>query len=180
VYEVDAALVTLARTAFDLRRVRGLRLRGQDGRDGLAGAPAQVADVVIRDAFTGNRVPARLATLEWLDTVRAAMRPGGVYLANVADGTQLASARREAATAQARFGHVALIAEPAQLRGRRFGNVVLLASDGPLPETPLVRRLASGAVRARYVGPERVAELTAGTKPLVDAEITGPGLGGTG
>ena len=171
VYELDARLVTLARQAFGLKALAGVRLRGQDGRAGLAGAPPHVADVVIRDAFTGDAVPGPLATAEWLDAVRGTLRPGGYYLANVADGTRLTSARQEAATARTRFDHVALLAEPAQLRGRRFGNVVLLASDTPLPAGALTRRLASGAVRARYVDPARVAELTSGTRPLRDADL---------
>ena len=95
-------------------------------------------------------------------------------MANIADQTTLALARREAVTAAAAFRYVALVAEPGQLRGRRYGNVVLVASDAELPEQAVTRRLASGAVRARYVPPERVAELTSGQTPLVDAE---PGTG---
>lgn len=168
VYEIDGALATLARQAFGLKQVTGVRIRAEDGRSGLAGAPAGVADVVIRDAFAGALVPPHLATTGWLEVVRAALAPGGLYVANVADQTQLALARREAVTAAAAFRNVALVAEPGQLRGRRYGNVVLLASDGDLPEQALTRRLASGAVRARYVPPARVAELTSGQALLVD------------
>lgn len=168
VYEIDAALATLARHAFGLKQVAGVRIRSEDGRSGLAGAPAGVAEVVIRDAFAGALVPPHLATTGWLEVVRTALTPGGLYVANVADQTQLALARREAVTAAAAFRHVALVAEPGQLRGRRYGNVVLLASDGELPAQALTRRLASGAVRARYVPPDRVAELTSGQALLVD------------
>ena len=174
VYEIDAALATLARQAFGLKQVAGVRIRAEDGRSGLAGAPAGVADVVIRDAFAGATVPPHLRTDGWLAVVRAALRPGGLYVANVADQATLALARREAVTAAAAFRYVALVAEPGQLRGRRYGNVVLVASDAELPEQAVTRRLASGAVRARYVPPERVAELTSGQAPLVDAE---PGTG---
>lgn len=168
VYEIDGALATLARQAFGLKQVAGVRIRAEDGRSGLAGAPAGVADVVIRDAFAGALVPPHLTTTGWLEVVRSGLAPGGLYVANVADQTQLALARREAVTAAAAFAHVALVAEPGQLRGRRYGNVVLLASDADLPEQALTRRLASGAVRARYVPPERVAELTSGQALLVD------------
>lgn len=168
VYEIDAALATLARQAFGLKQVTGVRIRAEDGRSGLAGAPAGVADVVIRDAFAGALVPPHLATTGWLEVVQAALTPGGLYAANVADQTQLSLARREAVTAAAAFRNVALVAEPGQLRGRRYGNVVLLASDADLPEQTLTRRLASGAVRARYVPPARVAELTSGQALLLD------------
>lgn len=163
VYEIDRALVTLVRQAFDLKSVRGLRIRGEDGRGGLAGAPEAVADVVIRDAFAGDAVPTSLTTTEWLAVVQRALRPGGCYLANVADRSELSSARREAATALSVFRHVALIAEPGQLRGRRYGNVVLAASQRPLPTAELVRRLASAEVPARLVPTARVRELAAGS-----------------
>jgi spermidine synthase len=169
-YEVDAELVTLVRQAFDLRRVPGLRIRAQDGRAGLAEAPAAVADVVIRDAFAGAFVPASLTTGEWLAVVRRVLRPGGCYLANVADRADLSLARREAATALRQFAHVALIAEPGQLRGRRYGNVVLVASDAALPDQALVRALASAATPARLVATERVVELASGAQVFTDDE----------
>ncbi len=167
-YEVDAELVTLVRQAFDLKRVPGLRIRAQDGRTGLSEASTAVADVVIRDAFAGAVVPAPLTTGEWLTVVRRVLRPGGCYLANIADRADLSLARREAATALRQFPHVALIAEPGQLRGRRYGNVVLLASDAPLPDQALVRALASAATPARLVATERVAELASGARAFDD------------
>jgi hypothetical protein len=167
-YEVDADLVTLVRRAFDLKAVPGLRIRAQEGRAGLAEAPAAVADVVIRDAFAGALVPAALTTEEWLAVVRRVLRPGGCYLANIADRADLSLARREAATALRQFEYVALIAEPGQLRGRRYGNVVLLASDVPLPDQALVRALASAATPARLVPTEQVVDLTSGAQVLTD------------
>jgi spermidine synthase len=167
-YEVDAELVTLVRQAFDLKRVPGLRIRAQDGRAGLAEATAAVADVVIRDAFAGAVVPAPLTTGEWLAVVRRVLRPAGCYLANIADRADLSLARREAATALRHFRHVALIAEPGQLRGRRYGNVVLVASDAPLPDEALDRALASAATPARLVATERVAELASGARVFAD------------
>jgi spermidine synthase len=167
-YEIDADLATLVRQAFDLKQVPGLRIRAQDGRLGLAGAPAAVADVVIRDAFAVDLVPPQLTTGEWLAVVRRALRPAGCYVANIADRADLSLARREAATALRQFRHVGLIAEPSQLRGRRYGNVVLLASDAALPEQALVRALASAATPARLVPTERVADLASGAAVFTD------------
>lgn len=165
VFEIDAALVTLMRQAFGLRSVRGLRLKASDGLAGLQGLPAEHSAVVIRDAFDGARVPPHLATTAFYGEAARVLLPGGVYVGNVADTAQVRESRVEAATALEVFTHVALIAEPGQLRGRRYGNVILLASQAPLPSDVLVRRLASGAVRARYVEPERVKELVAGVRP---------------
>lgn len=162
VFEVDAALVTLARRTFGLRGVAGLRIRTGDGRAGLAGLPAGSSDVVIRDAFAGRNVPVHLTTTGFCRDVARVLRPSGVYVANVADSSTVREAKVEAAAALKVFAHVALMAEPAQLRGRRFGNVILIASNAELPKAALTRKLAGGAVRARLVPPERVVQLVSG------------------
>jgi SAM-dependent methyltransferase len=168
VLEVDAALLELARRAFGVRSSPALRLVAGDARAGLGGLRPAGYDVVIRDAFSGASVPGHLTTAEFLDEVRRVLAPGGVYLANLADDPRLSAARREAATALGSFAHVALVAEPGQLHGRRYGNVVLVASDDDLPEEPLGRRLASGAVRARLLTTDEVRSFASGHRPLRD------------
>jgi spermidine synthase len=170
VFEVDAGVVQATREAFGLRSSRRLRIRVGDGRDGLTGLAEDSLDVVLRDAFVGAAVPGHLCTTEFLTEVRRVLVPDGIYLANLADTPPLTLARAEAATALGCFRHVALIAEPAQFKGRRNGNVVLAASAAELPVGPLTRRLASGAVRARLlVGPE-VRGFCGGARALTDPE----------
>jgi SAM-dependent methyltransferase len=168
VLEVDAAVLELAKRAFGLRSGPALRLRVADGRAGLAGLAGGGQDVVVRDAFSGASVPSHLTTAEFLADVRRVLAPDGLYLANLADNPKLALARREAATALASFAHVALVAEPGHLNGRRYGNVVLAGSDADLPEARLVRRLASGAVRARLLDTGEVRAFASGYRPLRD------------
>jgi spermidine synthase len=168
VLEIDGAVLDLARRAFGLRSSPALRLVVADARDGLARLRAAGYDVVVRDAFSGASVPAHLTTAEFLDQVRRVLTPGGVYLANLADDPRLGAARREAATALASFAHVGLVAEPGQLNGRRYGNVVLAASDAGLPWAPLGRRLASGAVRSRLLETGDVRSFASGYRPLRD------------
>lgn len=172
VFEVDGALIEVMRQAFGLRRRDGFRLRECDARQGLAGLAADSQDLVIRDAFARDTVPDHLTTVEFARDVRRVLTSGGCYVANVADRAETTLARAEAATLRAVFDRVAMIAEPAQLRGRRYGNVLLLASDDPAGFDGLcdglARRLASAAVRARVVPPDRVAELTAGLFPMHD------------
>jgi spermidine synthase len=171
VLEVDAAVLELAKRAFGLRSGPLLRLRVADARVGLADLPPAGQDVVVRDAFAGASVPTHLTTAEFLADVRRVLAPGGLYLANLADDPKLGAARREAATALSTFAHVALMAEPGQLNGRRYGNVVLAASDADLPEAPLVRRLASGAVRARLLDTGQVRAFASGYRPLRDPAV---------
>jgi hypothetical protein len=93
------------------------------------------------------------------------LRAGGLYLANVADSGDLAVLRSEVATLRTLFCHTAMAAEPAALRRRRWGNAVLVGSSSPLPVPGLVRRLASGAARARLVHGEALAAFTGGARP---------------
>ncbi|REF37899.1 spermidine synthase [Thermasporomyces composti] len=172
VFEHDAKLVELVRQAFGLRREGGLRIRVDDARSGLSKLWEASVDVVIRDAFVGDTVPEHLTTVEFGHEVARVLAPHGVYVANVADRAEQRHARAEAATLREVFREVALIAEPSQLRGRRYGNVLVLASNAPLPLDALTRRLASGAIRARVVPPERVARLVAGLRPLTDPPAT--------
>jgi spermidine synthase len=168
VLEIDAAVLEVAKRAFALRSGARLRLRIADARAGLADLPDGGQDVVVRDAFRGADVPSHLTTLEFLTEVRRVLADGGLYLANLADDPKLALARREVATVLASFAHVALIAEPGQLNGRRYGNVVLAGSDVPLPEAALVRRLASDAVPARLLGTEEARHFASGYRPRRD------------
>lgn len=171
VFEVDAALVELARDTFGLTRREGVRLRVGDGRAGLQQIAAASQHLVVRDAFAEDQVPRHLQTLEFLNDVRARLLADGVYLANVASPVDLGIARREAATALAAFRHVAVAAEPAHLRGRRYGNVVLAATDSEGPPPWLagwVRALSSDPVRARVLAGDEVRAWASGAALLTD------------
>jgi spermidine synthase len=170
VVEIDPQLIELARTAFGLRSTGLLRVRNGDAREVLAGLPDDRYEVIVRDAFAVDRVPEHLTTRGFLRQVRRVLVAGGVYAANLGDGSPtLQTARTEAATVLSIFRNVALIAEPAQFHGRRYGNVVIVGSDADLPVAGLGRRLASGAVRARLVEGAEARAFVAGSSPLDDA-----------
>jgi spermidine synthase len=171
VLEIDAGVLEVARRAFGLRSSPTLRLVVADGRAGLAGLRDAGYDVVVRDAFAGASVPTHLTTAEFLGDVRRVLAPGGIYLANLADNPHLAAARHEAATVLASFRHVAMIAEPGQLHGRRYGNVVLAARDERLPWAAMERRLAVDAVPARMLGTDEVRDFASGYRPLRDRPL---------
>jgi spermidine synthase len=169
VVERDAALVQLVRRELPLdSRVR-IRVRSVDARDGLAKVADGWADLVIADVFSGARTPAHLTSTEFLDEVRRALKPGGLYAANLADGPPLAHLRGQIATAAARFPELALVADPTVLRGKRFGNAVLVASDHPLPVAELTRRAASDPHPGRVEHGRQLTDFTGGAVPVIDA-----------
>lgn len=169
VVEWDAALVQLVRRALPLDAGARIRVRSADARAGLAKVPDGWADLVVADVFSGARTPAHLTSTEFLDEVRRALRPGGLYAANLADGPPLAHVRGQIATAAARFGELALIADPTVLRGKRFGNAVLVAGDLPLPVAELTRRAASDPHPGRVEHGRALADFTGGALPVTDA-----------
>ncbi|MCH0563736.1 MULTISPECIES: spermidine synthase [unclassified Streptomyces] len=169
VVERDASLVRLIRRTLPLDPNARIRVRSADAREGLAKVPDGWADLVIADVFSGARTPAHLTSTEFLDEVRRALKPGGLYTANLADGPPLAHLRGQVATAAARFAELALLADPAVLRGKRFGNAVLVACDAPLPLAELTRRAASDPHPGRVEHGRALVDFTGGAVPVTDA-----------
>lgn len=169
--ELDAALAALVRTWFDLPRSPALRIRAGDARAELERRPDASADVVIRDVFAGDATPPHVRTAEFAHQVARVLVPGGVYLANCADRPPLATARAEVATLRAVFRDVIAIAEPAQLKGRRYGNLVLAGTDsgGLLGSADLARAVRSLPAPTRVLhGPELTA-FVGDAEPIHDA-----------
>ncbi|MGW1390439.1 spermidine synthase [Streptomyces nigra] len=169
VVERDAPLVELVRRELPLDRNARIRVRSTDAREGLAKVPDGWADLVVADVFSGARTPAHLTSTEFLDEVRRALAPGGWYAANLADGPPLTHLRGQIATAAARFAELALVGDPTVLRGRRFGNAVLVAADQPLPIPELTRRAASDPHPGRVEHGRALRDFTGGATPVTDA-----------
>ncbi len=157
--ELDTALPELVRAWFGLPRSPALRIRAGDARASLEAMPDASADVVVRDVFAGATTPAHVATREMAGHAARVLRPGGLYVANCADRPPLTLARSEGATLADAFGHVALVAEPALLRGRGYGNVVLAATDdqGLLGRAELARGIRSLPAPARLLTGDEAA-----------------------
>ncbi|MFE6889414.1 spermidine synthase [Streptomyces sp. NPDC057694] len=148
----------------------GIVVHGGDARAWLAAAPADSADVLVADVFGGSRVPAHLTTEEYAHEADRVLRPGGTYAANLADGAPFAFLRSQLATFCAVFTHVALIAEPAVLRGRRFGNAVLVASRTEFDVQELARRTARDAFPARVEHGVALRRFVGDSRPVADAD----------
>ncbi|HET6359960.1 fused MFS/spermidine synthase [Streptomyces sp.] len=168
IVELDALLVQLVRRQLPLDPGARIRVRSNDARAGLGKVPDGWADLVIADVFSGARTPAHLTSTEFLDEVRRVLAPGGFYAANLADGPPLAHLRAQVATAAVVFPELALAADPTVLRGRRFGNAVLLASDVPLPVAELTRRVATDPHAGRVEHGKALDDFTGGAPAVTD------------
>nr|WP_245834232.1 fused MFS/spermidine synthase [Streptomyces aidingensis] len=174
VVEADAALAALVERRLPLPLGSGVTVRTADARAALRTVPAAGADVLIADVFAGTRTPASLTTLGFARDAARALRPGGWYLANLADGAPFAFLRGQLAALASVFAGVCLLAEPAVLRGRRFGNAVLLAADAGLPVAELARRCAADPFPARVVHGAGLAELIGDAEPVADENAARP------
>ncbi|MEV7729799.1 fused MFS/spermidine synthase [Streptomyces sp. NPDC087917] len=170
VVEFDAELLELVAEHLPLEPSARVTVHAADARAWLEEAPAASADVLVADVFGGSRVPAQLTSVEYARAAARVLRPGGLYVANLADGAPFAFLKAQLANFGAVFGESALLAEPGVLRGRRFGNAVLLASDSPLPVEALARCCAADAFPARVVAGEALARFARGGRPVADAD----------
>ncbi|MER5354858.1 fused MFS/spermidine synthase [Kitasatospora sp. NPDC002551] len=172
VAEIDTALTELVRAELPLERGWQVKVRGADARSVLERTPEGTVDLVIADVFSGARVPAHCTTVEFTALAARALAPGGWYAVNIADGSGLPFARSQVATLGTVFPELCLVADPAVLRGKRFGNLVLAAAHTPLPLAELTRRVASDAALGRVEHGRALADFAAGAAPATDATAT--------
>jgi spermidine synthase len=170
VVEIDEPLTDLVRTHLPLPQGARIRVRADDARAALVTRPDANADVVVSDVFAGARTPAHLTSAEFAAEVRRVLRPAGTYVANVADGPPLRFARAQVATLRAAFAEVCLVGEPGTFRGRRFGNLVAVASAAGLPVAALTRCCAADPMPARVMDGDELDRFTGSAVPVHDAD----------
>ncbi|RJT79998.1 spermidine synthase [Arthrobacter cheniae] len=169
VVELDGRLADLVREWFDLPRAPLVRIRVGEARAVTESLSENSRDLVIRDVFAGAVTPEPLITREFTRAAKRVLAADGVYVVNCGDSPNLAMAKREAATIGAEFEHTVIIADPAMLKGRRYGNVIIAGSDAPLGGDPgLVRGLLGGGVPAHLWQDARVRAFAAGAQVLAD------------
>lgn len=184
VVELESALVELVRAAAPLPGRASIRVRHGDAREVVSRLPAGMRaamDLIVVDIFAGSRTPAHVSSGAFYELLRPFLTADGLVVVNVADGKGQHFARAQAATLASVFGAVAAVGEPQTLKGRRFGNVVLIAaahpgkSGGPsLADLPgfdwLPRLLAGGPHPARMLTGRELDAWIGGARPVTDAD----------
>jgi spermidine synthase len=165
----DAELIELVRARLPLPQRSRIRVRIGDAREVLQASWPHSFDMVVTDVFADGHTPASLTTTGFAQAAADALRAGGIFAVNVGDGPPLAHARAQVATVRSVFAQVCLIADAAVLRGRRFGNLILAASDSPLPAERLTRLTAADPMPGRVLDGAALDRFAAGAKPVTDA-----------
>ncbi len=177
VVEIDGPLVELVRRSCRCRRKPPFGYGWATRARPSTGMREAGYDVIVGDVFAGARTPAHLASVEFLREVARVLDPAGWLIANVADGPPLRYARAQVATIRAALPAACLVADAAVLRGRRFGNLVVLAGRTPPPTAELTRRAAGDWFPGRVEidldrfagGAAAVTDATAGPTPVAAA-----------
>lgn len=178
VVEYDAELVELVRAHLPWPREYQIRVRTAEARAALESLPDASADLVILDVFASATTPGNLTSVEAFAHIHRVLDPAGTLVANIADENPLTYARRYVAGVRAvfDFDRVVVTAEPAVLRGRRFGNLVVVAQSPwaePLDIDALARRSAGDPWPARVVHGSALDAFVGDHPPFTDATATG-------
>jgi len=173
VVERDAALYALVREHLPLPDSSAVRVEIASARAAMAAAPTNSYDVIVTDVFVAARMPNEVATEEFVALVVPALRPDGLYVVNVTDLPTLALTRRLLATLRTGFADVCVVADPGMLRGRRFGNCLLVASPRPdgLPTAGLIRSRAGDGGPVGLLRDAALDTFIGGARPLRDATV---------
>ncbi|HEY2506849.1 MAG TPA: fused MFS/spermidine synthase [Streptosporangiaceae bacterium] len=166
--EGDPGVAALVRSRLPLR-TSGIEVQVADARAALPHFPAESFDVVVADVFAGGQTPAHLTSAEFTAEAARVLAPGGRYVVNISDGPPLAHTRGRAAAIRELFPHVCLIAEPAVLAGRAFGNLVMVASDRETHFAGLASLVAADQVAARLLDGPALREFIGAVAPITDA-----------
>jgi hypothetical protein len=127
-----------------------VRFIESDARAALDALPADHADLLISDVYQAAQMPASVSDTGFAASAARVVRSTGLFAANIADLPPLAFTRIQAATLRTAFRDVAVVAGAALLRGRRYGNTIVVAgrSPGRVP----VGALVASAVRDPLTG----------------------------
>jgi hypothetical protein len=182
VIELESDLVDFVRAELPWSKQASIRIRHGDARDVLGRLPAGLrgtVDLIVVDVFSGAQTPAHVTSVEFYTEAVALLSARGILVANVADGPGLAFARGQAATLAAVLPEVAVLAETQILKGRRFGNLVMVGSRTELPFDWMPRLLAAGPHPSKIVAGAELREFIGGTSVVTDSTATGspaPGM----
>ncbi|WP_028644173.1 spermidine synthase [Nocardioides sp. URHA0020] len=172
VLEPATAVTELVRRELPLPRNSGIKVRDLDGSTGIAGLRDGQAELVVVDAFADARVPGSLVTVTFAEDLLRVVGPTGVVAFNLTDRAPFGWTRRAVASIRLSFPSLLLTAEPATLRAKRLGNLVVVASASAaaLPLDALRTRATTAAAPYRVLDARAVSDGFGGGTPFTDLD----------
>jgi len=145
VVELDPDVVDVARRFFALPDDDRIRVIVGDGREFVA-ATDETYDIVIIDAFEGDRVPLQLADDGFMRAVLDRLSPGGAVIYNFmgsVDGRGRGPFNDLRATLSRAWARVFVFLVDEGVAALGASNIILLATDAPLTADALRVQIAS-------------------------------------
>ena len=182
VIEWEPDLVEFVRHHIPWDSSASIRVRYGDAREVVDKLPSGLrgsADLIVVDLFAGNHTPSHLTTIEFFQLLAPLLSPDGVLVANTVDGRPQRFARSQVETLRQVWGFVGVTGESGVVRGRRFGNMILVAtpSEGEPAWWPELSRL--GPHPTTVLSGVRLDRFISGAPAQTDANpLPSPTLGG--
>lgn len=170
VLEPDEALTAMVRAELPLPPRSGIKVRPQDGRTGVAGLRTHSVDLVLVDAFADGRVPGDLVTAEFFADTGRVLAPGGLLLLNLSDRAPFTWTRRVLAGVLTTFGAASVHVEVATRRGRRAGNVLVVAGEDAAVVDRVTAHLRTRPSDFEVVAGAQVGATFGGGRPFIDSD----------
>ncbi|WP_338749837.1 spermidine synthase [Janibacter alittae] len=173
VLEPDEQVTAAVRAELPLPRGHRIRVRPQLGRPGVAALKDDSAHVVLVDAFDEGRVPPDLQTLEFFTEVARVLRPDGFVAMNCPDEPGWRHVKDVAAGLREAFapgGSLALVAMRDVMKGRRYGNTVLIASLGTVDADEVRRQVGRWPFPSGVLAGAELTRRTNGGTPITDGD----------
>jgi spermidine synthase len=170
VIERDVALVNLIRRVLPLPPREPIRVKTKDAREALAAMSADRFDLVITDVYSKDAGQSRFGSVEFAVAAARVLHPGGLLAINVIDRLHLPAVRGQLLALRSVFAEVCAIASPNVLRGKKLGNVILVAG-ARVPVQKLALAVAHDPVPGRLLHGSDVDRFTAGAIPLTERAL---------
>ena len=146
VAELDSDLEEIAKRFFGLKKNKRLKIFFEDGRTFLKHTKKQY-DLILIDAFLGNKIPQHMSTYEFLEIVKSRLSKNGVLATNIISAYHSPTnelIRNQYATNTAVFKHVDIIPADKNLTLWISQNFLLISTNNP--HKPKYK-LSSGAIQ---------------------------------
>jgi spermidine synthase len=168
VVEIDRGLAEFVAYGLPLPADSGITLRLADAADAIREEREATRDLIISDVYRGGDMPASVSGGGFVQYAARALAPGGWFVLNALDVTGLLATRRHTATVRSVFRHVAVVATPQMLRGRRDGNTLIVAGDRPLPADEVIAAVKRHGSTARILTGADLERFIGATAPMPD------------
>ena len=174
--EIDPEVVQIAKTHFNVRENKNLRIHAQDGRLFLTRTRHQY-DIIMLDAYYTDAMPFHLATKEFFELAQRKLTPNGIIVANLISAVTGPSgkiARAFVKTQRQIFPQIYLFAarRPDNVSVETIQNVIIIATrDKQRLDIKDILKRAAALDKGLFPDPLKDVAMAYYDSPLSDKDV---------